>query len=200
MFWTSQGERTLQGAEARLFRYGLSRAVDELTMLPDDTELGIGSFDRMTFGQRLTGLYLAAAALLDEQAPVLKLTQPIEASVATVYQVIADDAVMEAELLDLMAVRPLIVETMREAGFEEVPDPRCSDVSEWEICVDSLKDLIQFDDDYDDFDDLTDTAPEVMAATSSLLGIDPDYFSHVLDDPSDSEIPALVDKLRGFEA
>jgi hypothetical protein len=198
MFWTSAGERILIGAEAKLFRYGLLRAVDELTLPGGDTELGIGSFDRMTLGQRLTGLYTAASALLDEQAPVLKLTQPIEASVAAVYNVIAVDAAIEAEYDDpgLAAIRTLIAEAMREANFEEVPDPQCSDPGEWQLSVDCLRDLVQFDDDFEDFDDLTDQPPEVKAAAESFLGIDPEYFSHILDDPPDGEIPALVKKLQ----
>jgi hypothetical protein len=198
MFWTSEGERTPQGAEARLFRYGLSRAVDELTEVPDDCEFGIGSFDRMTTGQRLTGLYRAASALLDERVPMLKLTQPIEASVAAVYRVIADDAVLEAESgeKDFCMARSLVVEAMQEAEFDEIPDQHCTDSSEWELCVECLKDRVQFDEDFEDFDDLTDKPPEVQSAVGKLMGIAPDYFAHVLDDPPDKEIPAIVVKLR----
>jgi hypothetical protein len=186
MYRTSQGERILKGAEARLFRYGLARAIEELTMMPDDAEVGINSFDRMTVGQRLTGLYLTASALLDEQAPILPLTQSIEASVAAVYQVIATDAIVEAETpeLDSVSARAMIVDAMREADCDEVPDPRCTDAVEWEYCVDFLKDLIQFDDDFEDFDDLTDQAPEIKAAFGSWLGIDSAYFLHGFGDSS----------------
>jgi hypothetical protein len=199
MYHTSEGDRVLKGAEAKLFRYGVLRAVEDLSEMSDD-EFGVDSFDRMTFGQRLTGLYRAASALLDVQTPILELTQPIEASVATVYRVIAADATIEAEFggSDGVTVRMLIVEAMREAGCDEIPDPRCSDPEEWQLCVDCLGDRILFDDDYDSFDDLTDKAPAVKANVDLALGIDPDYFSDILDDPPDSEIPTLIKNLEAI--
>jgi hypothetical protein len=198
MYRTSQGERILKSAEARLFQDGFTRAIEDLALMPDDAEVGIHSFDRMTVGQRLTGLYLTASALLDEKAPVLPLTQSIEASVAAVYEVLATDAIVEADdpELDSVIVRTMIADAMREAECDEVPDPQCTDPDEWTFCVHFLKDLVQFDDDFEDFDDLTDQAPEVQAALGSWLGIDADYFLDVLDDPADSEIPALVEKLH----
>lgn len=30
----------------------------------------------------------------------------------------------------------------------------------------------------------------------SFFGITPDYFSHVLDDPADKELPGLIENLR----
>lgn len=142
MYWTPKGERVLRGAEGRLFRYGLELVVDELTEFPEEAESGIQSFDRMTIGQRLTGLHKVAAALLDESVPRLPLTQPIVASVGAVYRLLADYAVMEAESGDesFIYVRSLICEALDEAEMGDIPDPRCMDCSEWELCVECLRD------------------------------------------------------------
>lgn len=58
---------------------------------------------------------------------------------------------------------------------------------------------MQFDEDYEDFDDVADKPPEMKAIMDSFFGITPDYFSHVLDDPPDSELPGLIEKLRRLE-
>lgn len=76
---------------------------------------------------------------------------------------------------------------------------RCTDCSEWELCMECLRDLGQFDEDYKAFDDVTDKPPEMKAVMDSFFGIAPGYCSHVLDDPVDRELPGLIEKLRHLE-
>ena len=49
MWWTSNGERVLEGAEASLFRECLARLVDDLyTLRDDDFAVGVKAFDGLT--------------------------------------------------------------------------------------------------------------------------------------------------------
>lgn len=84
MYWAPAGECVLGEAEARLLRYGLELAVHELMEFPEDADSGIQAFDRMTIGQRLTGLGRAAAALLDEGVSMPSITRAIDSSVGAV--------------------------------------------------------------------------------------------------------------------
>lgn len=197
MYGTPNGERVLAGAEARLFRYGLQQLVDELADWDGYATSGVPAFDQLSIGQRLTGLYLAAAALLEEQGPLLPRSQSIEAAVAAVYQLLADYVVMEAITDDdrPWSVRILIHEALREAGIAQIHDPRCRDADQWELYVDCLQDLVQFD---EDFDHVCDMPAGLQSTADSHLEFAPIYFSQVLDDPTDGELPGLVEKLRRF--
>ena len=82
MWWTPDGERILQGAEARLFREALGTLVD---MVRDDDE-GLWQFDAPPFdslrpNQKLAVLAQVGTALLQENEPMPRLTAVLEAGV-----------------------------------------------------------------------------------------------------------------------
>jgi len=89
MWWTPDGERILQGAEARLFREALARTVD---MVRDDPEglwqFGAPPFDKLQPNQKLAVLAEVGSALLQANQPVPRLTAVREAAVGAVYEAI----------------------------------------------------------------------------------------------------------------
>ena len=69
MWWTSQGERALSGAEWELFREGLDMSwdwVEESMNDPDLYTFDVDAFDRLLPVQRLALLAHVGTALRDE--------------------------------------------------------------------------------------------------------------------------------------
>src|SRR5262249_22826005 len=88
MWWTSEGERVLNGAEWDLFRLGLSTLWDDVEMSEDDEEpgtTGIEVFDNLRKPERLTLLAQVATGLHDEGEPCPDLTALLEGTVAAVF-------------------------------------------------------------------------------------------------------------------
>ena len=74
MWWTSDGERILKGAEAALFREALGVLVDYVCQDEDGTiwQFGVAPFDSLQHGQKLAVLTQVGCALLrDDEAPPL---------------------------------------------------------------------------------------------------------------------------------
>ena len=114
MWWTQDGARVLQGAEAKLFREALGTIVD---MVRDDDE-GIWQFDAPPFdilrpNQKLAVLAQVGTALLHENVPMPRLTAVLEAGVGAIYEVIGVMAEMEidqpAEELESPTWRELVL-------------------------------------------------------------------------------------------
>src|SRR5262249_15973580 len=88
MWWTSEGECVLNGAEWDLFRLGLSPLGDDGEM-PDDYEepgtAGIAVFDNLRKPERLARLAQLARGLHDEGEPCPDLTALSEGTVAAVF-------------------------------------------------------------------------------------------------------------------
>jgi hypothetical protein len=89
MWLTPDGERILQGAEARLFREALAVVVD---MVREDyeghQEFGAPPFDNLQPNQKLAVLADVGIALLQEDRPMPRLTAVREAAVAAVYEAV----------------------------------------------------------------------------------------------------------------
>ncbi len=90
MWWTPDGQRVLQGAEAKLFREALGMIVD---MVRDDAEglwqFGAPPFDKLQPNQKLAVLAQVGTALLCKDQPMPRLTAALEASVGAVYKTVA---------------------------------------------------------------------------------------------------------------
>jgi hypothetical protein len=201
MWWTPDGERILQGAEARLFREGLAVLVD---MVREDyeghQEFGAPPFDKLQPNQKLAVLAEVSIALLQEDRPMPRLTAVREAAVAAVYEAIMIWVEMEidqaADGLESPAWRELILAACRERGIEELPDADCEDLSEWELLVSALADGVLWDDDWRDSESLLDADPKASRAVKRLLGIDDEYYVAVPPDPSEEEVEGIWATLR----
>ena len=101
MWWTSDGERVLHGAEWNLFREGLGAlwdSVEESAVIADNLDTGIRVFDRLESGSQLALLALVGKALSDEAIPSPDLTANTEGAVAAIFEQIAQEVTMEIEL------------------------------------------------------------------------------------------------------
>ena len=75
MWWTSEGERVLRGAEWELFREGVSGIWDHIEASSEEDSFccGIKAFDHLQTNQKLALLALVAKALRDETVSMPEL-------------------------------------------------------------------------------------------------------------------------------
>ena len=126
MWWTPDGQRVLQGAEAVLFREALGTVVD---MVRDDNEsvwqFGALPFDNLQPNQKLAVLAQVGMALLRENEPMPKLTAILEAAVGAIYDAIRVMVEMEIDQPPEWRVSPtwreLGLAACRERGIDELP-------------------------------------------------------------------------------
>lgn len=203
MWRTPAGDRTLQGAEAALFKEALGNLVD---MVSDDEEgmweFNAPPFDALQPNQKLALLAQVGAALLQEDRPALRLTAILEATVAAVYETVRVMVELEIDQPPEWRVSPLwrelVLTACREQGIEELLDPNSSDLDGWEVLVDSLSDGVLWDEDWLGGEDLLDVDPAASRGVKKLMGIDEDYYVAVPPDPSDKEMEDIWATLRGL--
>lgn len=203
MWWTPDGERVLQGAEARLFREGLAVLVDMVREDPEgQQQFSAPPFDNLQPNLKLAVLAEVSSALLQEDWPMPRLTAVREAAVATVYEAIRIWGEMEidqaAEGLESPTWRELILAACEERGIEELLDPASEEIGEWELLVCCLSDSVLWDDDWRDSESLLDADPKAGRAVKKLLGIDEDYYIAVPPDPTEEEMEGIWATLRGL--
>src|ERR1017187_276482 len=164
MWWTSEDERVLSGAEWDLFRLGLSTLWDNFEMCDDDEEpgtTGIAVFDNLRKPERLALLAQVARGLHDEGEPCPDLTALMEGTVAAVFAqlryLIGIEIETDADRIGPSSAnedrgatpRHLVLAAIRETNpARELPLPGCRDVTEWGALLDSLLDRILDDRDY----------------------------------------------------
>jgi hypothetical protein len=88
MWWTSEGERVLRGAEWELFREGIGRVWDliEDEIRDDDSSgWGVPVFDDLLPGQKLALLALVGEALGQEGIACPDLTSQVDSVIAFIY-------------------------------------------------------------------------------------------------------------------
>jgi hypothetical protein len=201
MWWTPDGERILQGAEAQLFREALGVLVD---MVRDDHEgmwqFAAPPFDALQPNQKLAVLAQVGTTLLRADQPMPKLTAVLEAAVGAVYESIRVMVEIEidepAEDRESPSWRELVLAAGRERGIEDLLDPESEDLDEWEVLVSRLADAVLWDQDWKDTDDHLDADPKASRMVKNVLGIDEDYYVAVPPDPSDEEMEGIWATLR----
>jgi hypothetical protein len=201
MWWTPDGERVLQGAEAQLFLEALGVLVD---MVRDDDErmwrFGAPPFDNLQPNQKLAVLAQVGSALLRDDQSMPKLTAVLEAAVGAVYESIRvmveieiDEPVEEREW---SSWRELVLAACRERGIEDLLDPESEDLDNWEVLVECQADTVLWDQDWKDTDDHLDADPKASRMVKNLLGIDEDYYVAVPPDPTEKEMEGIRATLR----
>jgi len=203
MWWTPDGERILQGAEAQLFREALGVLVD---MVRDDHEgmwqFAAPPFDALQPNQKLAVLAQVGTTLLRADQPMPKLTAVLEAAVGAVYESIRVMVEIEidepAEDRESPSWRELVLAAGRERGIEDLLDPESEDLDEWEVLVSRLADAVLWDQDWKDTDDHLDADPKASRMVKNVLGIDEDYYVAVPPDPTDEEMKSVWATLRGL--
>ncbi len=103
MWQTSTGNRTLQGAEARLVADAIDVMIDDLDeyfVAPDSPppwQFGISVFDNLNPPQQLAVLHAVATHLLMETEESLPLSATNEGAVGAIFEEIRDQIIMEIE-------------------------------------------------------------------------------------------------------
>jgi hypothetical protein len=203
MWWTPEGARILQGAEARLITDALGTLVD---MVRDDHEslwqFGAPPFDNLQPNQKLALLAEVGRALLHEDQPMPKLAAVLEAAMGAVYEtvrVMVDIEIDEpVENRESPSWRERVLAACRERGIEELLDAESEDLDEWDVLVSCLADGVLWDEDWKDNESLLDADPKASQAVKKLLGIDEDYYIAVPPDPIDEEMEGVWATLRNL--
>jgi hypothetical protein len=165
MWWTTEGERVLRGAEWAAFRLALSCLWDETEASGEEEQDGTTSvavFDRLRKSERLALLAQVARGLHDEDAPCPDLTALTEGTIAAVfahfrYLIEVEVEAGAAENGESISAgedrsertRRLVLATLREIDPDrELPRPDSGDVGAWGRKLDFLMDRILEDRDY----------------------------------------------------
>ena len=189
MWWTSCGERTLEGAEAKLFAEALLDLLDEGA--PDqfeDYDLGIEAFDTLTYGQKISVLSTIGSGLLKRDVPRAELTAVLEGAIGAVFEHLRHCITVEMDEPELgTAWREKVIFARKEAGGEDLPLPSCGDPEEWDVEVQELADAVLWDSDYEDGHLYVDQPPEKAAWMRQKMRVREDYFLAIADDLSEAE-------------
>ena len=212
MYRTSQGERTLRGAECRLFAKSLGMVVDYLS--GGDYEAGVTLFDDLQRNQKIAVLLGVSKALLRDNVCPPPLTAISEAAVAAVFQHMQErivDEIRESgrdELSDASDVfgeelkdigpswRTLVLNACQEtSAVDRLLRPDDSNEDEWSFLIDCLQDRVLWDSDWEMVDQ-QDIDPEQQRRVKEEMGIDEDYFVWVPPDPKDELAARMLTELQ----
>ena len=198
MWRTENGERILEGVEAKLFAETLISLLDEPFLNEiDDYHLGINAFDNLTYGQKIYALSTIANGLLRKDVPVVELTAVLEGAIAAVFEHLKNLIILETDEEGIGTEwREMVVAVRKEAEGEEIPLPTCRDMEEWDIEVEELMDGILWDRDFDDDDIYTDHPPEKSEWLRYMARIPENYFMAIAEDLNEEEIEVKRTELR----
>jgi len=198
MWRTGCGERTLEGAEAVVFAEALLSLLDEAVQDQlDEYQLGIACFDNLTYGQQASVLVIIGHGLLSEDVAPIELTAVVEGAIATVFQHLKNEIVIEIDTPEIGTQwRELVVAARQEAGGSDIPESTCNDMEEWEIEVEELSGCILWDADYDDDQLYIDHPPEKSKWLKDMSGVSDNYFLAIADDLTEEQAKARITELQ----
>jgi hypothetical protein len=198
MWRTPQGNRTLSGVEAEVFRFALGSLVAELERDGAEHQSGVKSFDRLPLGMRWLMLDHISKALLSADVDPPMHTAASEAAICAVYEQLGFCIESEIESCEdardeepVTVVRTLAFHACKEIGLACGENPEDDNPVEWRFAVDDLMGLVLWDRDFDLGGlDLGSTP------ASGAGDLPPEYFSTMLPTPSDAEVKEIVQSLR----
>ena len=212
MYRTSLGERTLRGAEHRLFVGSLAMLVDYLS--GGDYDAGIALFDDLQRNQKIAVLLGVSNALLHDNVSPPPLTAISEAAVAVVYQHLEErliDEIREGGREDHSvgddafgppiedvgpSWRTLVLNACRETNaVERLPQPDDSNEDNWSFLIECLRDRVLWDNDWEMVEQ-QDIDPDQQRRVKEEMGIDEDYFVWVPPDPKGDLAARMLTELQ----
>ena len=197
MWHTNCGDRTLEGAEARLFAEALWDFVSELEVEEGDYDMGLDVFDRLTYGQKVSLLSTIATGLLKPDVPIHKLTAVVEGAIAAVFNHLNTSVMLEIDMPEIKSNwRKMILAARRQVGAEDLPKEDCEDEQEWLIEIEALSELILWDADYEDENLYIDKPPEEAQALKDFMRIRDEYFLEIPEDLKPKEIKAKLAEVK----
>jgi hypothetical protein len=209
MWRTSQGMRTLDGAEAELVTAAIGdmwRQLEEDQDSDDPWTWGLAIFDGLQWEQKTVQLAAVGGALLKTEVSAMPLTAVNEATVGVIFEHIRQSVQVEIdtsmdidESLDFWRKKVLaVIDDESWPADEPLPDSNCTDFGEWDWMIEAIGDGILWDDDWCDASFIMDVAPETANRRKDSLGIDDDYYRAIAPDPSEADIAAARVALETF--
>jgi len=200
MWRTSCGERTLEGAEARVFAEALLCLLDEAFMDRfEDYPSGVNCFDDLTYGQKVAVLVTVGKGLLCRDTPAVELTAALEGAIAAVFEKLREIVMFEVDEPEMgTSCRDLVVAARQAMEGEEIPRPTCRDHEEWDFQIQELADAILWDADYEDGYLYLDRPPEEARALRMLTRVSEEYYLFVPEDLSDEAAKRQLAELRSL--
>jgi hypothetical protein len=215
MWWTSEGERVLHGAEWDLFREGLSSLWDEVEVSEEEDgpgSTGIAVFDELPKAERLAFLATVAKGLTDQDEPCPDLRALTEGTAAAIFAHIRYHIEVEIELrgeatasessgrVRSRTLRQMVLDAADQLGIDRgsLRGKSGSDaLVDWSDLIDELRDCILWDDrDYLAGETFLDLDPAVGDALKEQLGIAEDYFSAAPVEPTRAGLEEIRANLR----
>jgi hypothetical protein len=212
MWRTTQGERTLAGAEAMLVRKSLAAIYDvlETDCIPRNEafDSGVDLFDRLSAEQQLSMLAVVGEALLCEHVQPPPLNALTEATAAAIFGGL--QAKLEAELdADQASQEQQNVPTastiwrsrLRAAAAEgdgrhdRLPAPTSIDWEHWNALVEEVSARVLGIDDWNMEELVVDSNPDQSAIMKDGLDIKLDYFDAIAPDPMGGQLRAVRQRL-----
>jgi len=199
MWHTNTGDRTLEGAEAKLFAYTLWDFLCELEVEGGDYDVGLKVFDYLTYGQKISMLSTVDNGLLKPDVPIRNLTAAVESAIAAVFDYLKIVTIMEIDEPDLNSNwRKMILAARKESGGEDLPEEGCADEQEWFLQIEELSYLILWDYDFEDEDLYIDKPPEEARLLKEFMRIKDDYFLEIPEDLKPKAIETALSELKNL--
>lgn len=219
MWETSQGIRTLHGAEAYLVRELVHYLHDQILVgieIDEPHFTNVLVFDSLQPTQQLAMLHTVAKGLLDSNAAPPKLTATCEGTIYAIFREL--ETLIEAEVgfekqltlpdhrLRALArnawiggCEPSSEEAVlgnAELADYTIPDLDCTDMEQWADFVELIADHILWDRDFE-FEKLVgDASPDQAELLKRQMGIDDDYFSTVASDIREIDVQRISAQIR----
>ncbi len=199
MWHTNCGDRTLEGAEARLFAEALLDFISELEVDEGDYDTGLDVFDRLTYGQKVSVLSIIGNGLLKPDVPIHKLTAVVESAIAAVFDHLEMAVIVEIDEPEIESQwRKMILAARRQVGAEELPGEDCEDEQDWRVEIEELSYSILWDADYEDEDLYIDKPPEEAQRLKDFMRMREDYFLEIPEDLKPKQIETKLSELKSL--
>ena len=219
MWETSQGIRTLGGAEAYLIRELVHYLHDQILVgieigEPHFSEVSV--FDSLQPTQQLAMLHTVAEGLLDSAAPPPKLTAICEGTIYAIFREL--ETLIEAEVsFEQHHTRPnhRLRALARDAWIsgcqqssedavlgnaeltgQAIPELDCTDMDQWADFVELIADHILWDRDFEFEKLVCDASPDQAELIKQQLGINDDYYSTVASDIREIDVERISAQIR----
>ena len=214
MWQTSQGTRTLEGAEAHLVGEVVHYLLDQILVgieINEPHRSDVPIFDALQPTQQLVMLAQVAQGLLSNNVEPVPLTAINEGAIYAVFCELR--SLIEIEI-DFERLGEDPDNTIRTAAIEAwlqhnqwndgdevkdiLPDPDTMDVDHWTWFVEMIADQILWDRDFDLDGLVADIQPEKADQLKAYLGIERDYYSTIAPDVRDFDIQQISDQIRSL--
>jgi len=192
------GDRVFDDAEWALYETGLDLLrdfiEDDIDSRSDTLQTGIAAFDHLTAEQKLTLLAETAKALRDSAVPTPHHTAANEGTIAAVFSMIRSQLELELALdgTERTTIRRMILAMCAcdDDNEEPLPNESSPKLDEWAWLLEAFEERVFWDADFDMGDEFLDLPPEEARKQMQLLGISPDYYLAVPEEPDQARLDA----------